>query len=130
MSGLWLRKDRLVHEGAKTLGASITNEPVSEVFKVTPGGANEAMRVDLVVSDVTASTGITAKLQQKIVDSFSDVATVSITGNGTFTILINARNDSAGYYSLLPLSNLGRVVISTGAGDAVTVDNVYVTMED
>jgi hypothetical protein len=129
MAGLWLRDDKLAKKSSIEVGAS-ASEVVTEEFKLTPGAANNAMRVDVVASSVTASTGITAKLQQKVAGTYSDVATVSVTGNGTFSILLNGRDTGASYFSLLPLSNLARVLLTTGAGDTATIDNVYVTMED
>jgi hypothetical protein len=131
MAGLWKRSNEITNSSGVTVGASATVAVTKEV-RVTPGGANEALRVDVVCSSVTASSGITAKLQQDIAGTWTDVTglSVAVTGNGTFSFLMNARSTAAGYFSSLPLSNKVRLVMATGVGDAVTVDAAYITMED
>jgi len=131
MAGIWKRNDEVFGGASVSLGASETNTVVSKHFLLTPEAALSALRVDIVASSVTASAGITAKVQQRVADSWVDVTglSVAITTAGTVTILMNGRDSTAGVFAVLPLSNTARVVVSTGAGDAVSIDNVFVTME-
>lgn len=108
---------------AQTVGASQTDQVVSKIYPITAGGSiHHAVVLD--VSAVTAATGITAKLQTGIGSTWQDSKTVAITGNGRFYIKLLA--EAAGDQTYLPLLRNGRVVITTGAGDSVTVDAVNV----
>lgn len=112
------------------VGASQTN------FVVSGEGAQDSFniqipfltsfRLDLVCSAVTVTTAITAKLQTRFSsqESWVDSKTASITGNGVATISL--LDTVAGDQSFLPLRPLARVVITTGASDAVTVDAIWV----
>lgn len=110
---------------AVTLGASVTNQQVGEECGLSAGGAIR-LRVDLKVSAVTAGAGITAKLQQKSLDAWSDLAStnasVAITTAGEVSIklLVERSADQAD----MPLKKQVRVVLTTGAGSAVTVDKI------
>jgi hypothetical protein len=130
MSGLWRKDERILNGQSQLVGASATNQEVSQVFRITPEGAKDAMRIEVGASLVTSTTGITAKLQHFVNNAWTDVASVAITVNGFASILINGRDTASGYFSQLPLGNKGRVVISSGVGDTVTIDSVLVTMED
>lgn len=112
---------------APTVGASITEKPIAEFSSDFESSLH--FRCDLVVSSVTASTGITVKLQDKALggayeDLSSANASVSITGNGTFSIVLLVER-SADQVDL-PIKKSCRLVVTTGAGDAVTFDNISV----
>jgi hypothetical protein len=112
---------RLVGDSSVVIGASETNTPVTLPTRAINVAA---LRISIKVSSVTASAGITAKLQDSSFEGvWNDVASaeVNITANGIFEIVMNP-DDSA-----LPLRDRLRVVVSSGAGDAVTVDSVVAT---
>lgn len=111
-----------------TLGASVSNSVVSKEFRITAGGAAKLV-LALKASSVTAGAGITAKLQTAM-NSYTwvDSKTVSVTGNGEFYIKLLAENSSDQTY--LPLLSKGRLVVTTGAGSAITIDSCYVLVED
>lgn len=114
-----------------TVGASESEASVSKDTGLSAGGALEGFRIMMKVSSVTASTGITAKVQQRTLDAWTDLAgsnaSVSITGNGEFLIkqlaLISADQPN------FPLSKQIRVVCTTGAGDTVTFDEMVILQE-
>jgi hypothetical protein len=85
---------------------------------------DEAMLIDIVATDVTVGTAISAKLQDSSglnnlgVQDWHDVATVSITADGVFTI------DAAG--ASRKVRPLCRVIILLGAGDECTITSIRV----
>lgn len=87
-------------------------------------------RADIVCSSVTVTTGITAKVQidpaatNNYVDLASGNASVSITADGVFSIKLNIQR--AADQADLPLAKPCRILITTGAGDAVTIDKIYI----
>lgn len=107
-------------------GASLTNQPVTKEYRISAGGALNCV-LKVVASSTTVSTGITAKLQTALGSDWVDAKTVTISGNGAFYIKLQAA--VAGDQAYLPLLNRGRVVLTTGAGDAVTIDSVDVLQE-
>ena len=124
MSNGWAPKN-VVKSGLAAIGASQTNLAISNDFGISAQGACQGMVIAVAVSGVTVGAGITAKLQSGISGTFVDSKSVSITGNGTFYIKLLAANSSdASTY--LPLLTGGRVVVTTGAGSACTIDAVYV----
>lgn len=116
-------KNYLLNGAAQSVGASATAQAVTPTFTITAGDSKNLL-VKVVASGVTSTTGITAKLQ----DSFDggttweDAGEVDITTDGNFEIEHDAGEATTGV-----LWNLGRVVATTGTGDAVTVDAVYVS---
>ena len=120
----WKSNDELLGGASVAVGASETDTPVSEVFFVEDPNS---MLVELTCSGVTVTTGITAKLQESMdKTNWSDKSAtgqVAISANGRFFIRLSAYNDSN---SDMPLADALRVVVSSGAGDAVTVDSVKV----
>jgi hypothetical protein len=80
-------------------------------------------RVDIKVSAVTVVGSVTAVVEQLILGTWMSVKTLAITTTGNKVIAINETQD----YAILPLSGPLRVsVISTNAGDKLTVDNIVV----
>ena len=111
----------------KVIGASVTNEPITTNFRLTTGGATDSLVIKITAASVTAGAGITAKLQSAIDNTFVDAKTVSVTGNGDFYIKLN--NAVSADQAFLPLLSVGRVVVTTGAGSALTITDVQVVME-
>lgn len=110
-----------------TVGASETNLPIAEFS--TDWESSLHFRLDMVCSSVTVGAGITAKLQDRAFGgSYEDLssanASVSVTGNGTFsiTLFIERTADQVD----LPIKKSCRLVITTGAGSAVTFDNISI----
>jgi hypothetical protein len=110
------------------LGASVTNRVISKEIALTSGGSQN-LRIDLKVSGFTLGAGITVKLQHKSIDSWSDLAganaSVAITANGEFSItqLMVRSADQPN----MPIKKQVRVLVTTGAGSAVTVDAIRVS---
>lgn len=110
-----------------TFGASQSNQQVSEEAGLYAGGAIHGFRVDFKVSGVTAGTGISAKLQQRTIDAWSDLAganaSVAITADGEYSLkqlaLISADQPN------FPIKKMIRVLVTTGTGSAVTFDEMY-----
>lgn len=106
------------------VGNSVTARPLTKSLRVEEAG--QFILIDIIVSGVSGGAG-TVKLQDSS-DGFTtagnDVSgkTVTISGNGTFTIKVYATQDEA----ILPLRNSMRLVATTGAGDAFTVDEIRI----
>lgn len=118
--------DSLVASTSVIVGASATNTPISREYAISAGGSlHHVVVIDC--ASVTVSAGITAKLQTAVGSTWQDSKTVTISGNGRFYIKLSA--ETAGDQTFLPLLSRGRVVITTGAGDAVTVTDVNILQE-
>lgn len=120
--------------GSTAVAASTTNAPISKVFPISATGGNTGIRIEVLVSTATSAAAITAKLQHAVSQSdpiaWSDVASVAVptTASSTYySIILNAcdATDSP----LFPLRPNGRVVVTTGVGDSVTVTDVRVIQE-
>lgn len=123
----WSADDRSLAIGtSKVVGASQSNLVISREYPITAGGSIHHV-VKIVASSVTVSAGITAKLQSAIGSDWQDSKTAVISANGIVYIKLNA--ETAGDQTFLPLLNKGRVVITTGAGDAVTIDSINILQE-
>lgn len=125
----WIPKNKVDGVGPITVGASQTDSPISDVFIITAKGALNSVYA-IKTTAATVATGITAKLQTAIgVEAFVDSKTVAITGTpGMFYIKLQQSLIADQVY--LPLLSRGCIVITTGAGDSVTVSAVYVIVED
>lgn len=116
-----------LRKAVPTVGASETNLSITEFAADFESSIN--FRADIVCSAVTVATGITVKLQHRAVGgSFEDLtsanASASITGNGTFSIVLHVQR--AADQADLPVRKQCRLVVTTGAGDAVTFDEITV----
>lgn len=133
MSGGYTAEDMAI-ASSTTVGASQTNSAISKPFVITAYGATKAIRVEVLVSAVTVAVGVTAKLQHAVkrdgdTATWADVAggSAALTTTGYASIILNAcdSTDSPAF----PLRPNGRVVVTTGAGDSVTVTEVQVIQE-
>lgn len=121
-------RDILLDATQQVVGASQTKQVVSEVLRIY-----QPMRIiiDIACSDSTVATGITAFLQdssdESTWNSKGSEGQVSITGDGTFSIVLLAENSSD--QAELPLRPFIRVAIDSGAGDTVDIDKVVVSYE-
>lgn len=119
----WVSK--LLQGAAQAVGASATDTAVSENWTPTYLDC-ERLLVAVKASSVTASTGITAMVEQSpdggTTWADSKSAGVAISGNGWIYIRVNPQTSG----DTVPLAPLLRVTVTTGSGDAVTVDDVRV----
>lgn len=119
----------VVKDGAsQVVGASATNQVVSNVFPMSTQDSLYFL-AKIVCTTVTAAAGITAKLQESwngaTWEDVGNRAQVSVTTDGNFEISILATDSSDA--AQLPIWALGRIVVTTGAGDAVTVTEVWIS---
>jgi hypothetical protein len=117
----------LKNGAAQALGASQTAKPVSEEFIVTAEGSHSCL-IGLKVSGYNGT--VTAKLQHSLLGgdlaNWRDDGTVSITAAGWFYIDHFAYAVNNGNTIKYPIGCLGRVVVTTAAGAAVTVERCIV----
>lgn len=121
MANGWSAQEVQLPVSATTLGASVSNIPVTKEYRISAGGAKD-MVLKITASAAVVGAGITAKLQTAIGSDWVDSKTVAITTAGTYYIKLLA--EASGDQTYLPLLNLGRVVLTTGAGSSVTVSKV------
>jgi hypothetical protein len=114
--------DRVL-SGGISVGASETNKVVSQEFPITRAGSLNLV-IAIKTSSTTVTNAITAKLQTGLQANWEDAKTVSITGDDWFFIKLNV--EVAGDQTYLPLLPQGRLVVTTGADDAVTFDAIHV----
>ena len=117
----------LLNESNQAVGAAATDRALSREFPISAKGSLNLL-VGLKCASVTVGGGITAKLQSSILGGaeadWLDGNTVSITGNGWFYIRMNVQ--VAADQAKLPLADVGRLVLTTGAGSAATVTEAYI----
>ena len=110
------------------VGASETDTVISNLISLSDEDST-AFNVDITTSGTYVT--VVAKLQDRASNSadWVDNKTVTITGAGTDTISLLPDNgtDTSGDRAFLPLRPQVQVVISTGAGAAVTVTDVRVS---
>lgn len=126
MANGYVVEDVVKNGASVVLGASETDTVVSNTIRMSAEDS-KFMLIRLAVDTTTVATGITANLQHSwdggtTWEDLGSGAQVSITGDGTFQI----EHDYAASNNSLAWP-LARVVVSTGAGDAATVDNVYIS---
>lgn len=105
---------RLLGGVSQTVGNSETNTPVSREYKISESDAdNHLIRVKC--SSTTGSPTIKLQHTWSVDDGFVDVSGATTTAaDGTVEIATTG-----------PIWPWARVVITTGGGDATTVDQVY-----
>lgn len=106
------------------VGASVTAQELGTSGLSSLGA--KSLRVHIKAEDVTVATGITVRLQQLVFSTWSNLASanssVSITADGNYVIRMD--NIRSADQADMPLSKQIRVVITTGAGDAVTISGL------
>ena len=126
MAGYGMSDNNTPDSGAVTVGASETNTVVSRTKRISADDSLELM-VRVKSSSVTVTNAVTAKLQHRWSEDedwslVGSQAQVSITGNGWFGFKVSVRNSTD--EAQLPLAPLARLVVTTGVGDAATIDQV------
>jgi hypothetical protein len=116
----------IIKSGAPvSVAASQTNSVVSEVVQLSTTTAR-ALVVELNLSAITVAAAVTAKIQHSMDGTtFADVGTpgnlaLTTTGLKYIDLLDTLAADAA----VMPVRPYMRVVITTGAGDSVTVSNI------
>lgn len=117
----------LKNQSSVIFGAGVTAVAASEEFRISHAGSLNLL-VGIKCASVTAGAGITAKLQSSFYGQadadWQDGNSVSVTGNGWFYIRMSIQVSSD--QTKLPLADVGRIVVTTGAGSAATVTAVEV----
>lgn len=122
--------DRRLKTPTLTLGASVTNEPVSNEIALTSQGSKN-LRVDVVTSAVTAGAGITLKLQHRSgnFEAWADLAganaSAAVAAAGTSSLRQNV--EVAADQPNMPIKKMVRVVATTGVGSALTINEVRIS---
>lgn len=129
----WTPKDRILGGLAAQSGV-VTNQPVSKIINTTASGSRN-IRIDVKVSSVTQVGTLTLKLQGAITGAETFVDLAGANASATFTadgiVSLTQNIEIAADQPNMPLLPALRVVLTTtNAGDAVTIDNVWVTQED
>lgn len=111
----------------QTIGASTTTAITSE-FRISHAGSQNIL-VGVRCTGVTVGSGITLKLQSSIYgtggnEDWIDGNTATVSGNGWFYIRMNVQN--ATDQAIMPLADVGRVVVTTLGGAALTVNEVSI----
>lgn len=119
--------DSVISQFGGAKAQNLTDDPVSKSFPISADGAKNIL-VGVLVSDVTVATAISLKLQSSLQVSDSSAwrtaKTASVTVDGWVYLSLNV--EAAGDQSVLPLGPAGRVVVTTGAGDSLSIDAVIV----
>lgn len=125
----WLSKNILPDTGATAVSASTTAGVVSKEFPITAKGALN-MVIAVTATSATVTTAISAILQTKVsgIDAWVSAKSVSITADGNFYIKL--QTTVSGDQTHLPLGDVGRVVVTTGADDVVTISKVVHVQEN
>ena len=121
----WWPSDELKKGGA-ILGASETDTPISEEFKITAGGS---MNLRIAVEATSITGTLTLKLQDSVGGSsgWRNLKTFTISGSGAANRAYLSLNiEVAADQTYLPLLSKARVVASTGVGEALNVAFVRV----
>lgn len=128
MNGWSTKSQNLVKKGLAPISGAVTAQAISEPFSITAGGALNFV-LACKVSGVTAVGTINIAMQSGIEDTFSAVkSSANVTTNGW--VFIRASIHVTADQSVLPLLTTGRAVVTTtNAGDAITIEKVYMIQE-
>jgi hypothetical protein len=89
-----LAKEVSKNKRANTIGASLTNAAITDIFRQTAGGSVLGFRADILVGVVGVTTAITAKHQHSNLPGlWTDAKTVSITASTDTAATANATTD-------------------------------------
>lgn len=130
MANSYTPQDMRLVSPTKVLGASLTNEQISREIGLSYDGSLN-FRVDVITSAVTAGAGISLKLQMRSgnFEAWADVAganaTVAVAAAGSVSMRQNV--EVAADQVNMPLKKQIRVVATTSAGSAVTINEVRVS---
>lgn len=124
MTDSWTVRDRSLSLPV-VLGAAENSVPVSSAFPLNAQAALGGLVVAVVCDGVTSADKVEVTLQSQMQGlGWVDVKSVAVATDGVVYIKLNSRDASDS--SLFPLLSIARVVASTGSGDALTVNKVYV----
>jgi hypothetical protein len=124
MSNVWHPNDNAL-SSSYVVAASQTDAPVTKPFTITAPGAKHLI-VCLTASAVTGTVDV--KLQTSVGDTSwvdSKATTIAAAGRCYIKLAIEIAADQ----TYLPLLSRGRVVVTTGVGEDITISNVYVIQQ-
>jgi hypothetical protein len=122
MSNGWSPVEHVLRAGI-SIAASQTEAPISGEFRVTAGGAHEAMVI--VIAGTAAGGAVDLKLQTAVNgNAWTDVKATTLTGAGVAYIRLLA--EAAADQAVMPLLSKCRVVATTGGGESIVVDSLLV----
>lgn len=113
-------------EGTSVLSANMSAAQVGSDFSLTCGGATKGLVIGIKCSSIAGM--VTFQLQTGIFDTLANVSgknVVASTGWNYIKIHHNATGDAA----LLPLLDVGRMVVTTDGSGAGTIDQLVVLQE-
>lgn len=128
----WTPKDKK-QAGLQPVSGIVTDTVIGS-FAPTAGGSKN-LRVDVKVSSVTQVGTLTLKIRGAVTGSDTFTALAGVNASQTFTadgiVSLTQNIEIAADQANMPLlPTLQITLTTTNAGDAVTVDNVWVTQED
>lgn len=107
--------------------ANLSASPISKNFPISADGSKNLL-IGVQVSDVTAASGITVALQSSVnpkSNAWRTAKTSSpVSADGWVYLSMNI--EVAGDQANLPLGPTGRIVVTTGAGDELTIVDAVV----
>jgi hypothetical protein len=120
----------LLNDTAQAVAASQSAQAVSREFQLSSAGASHGIRIEVNVSAITVAAAISYKLQSSPVGGkdavWSDVdgtnAKSTLSATGWTSLIASPWNTNLA--TKFPLRAFCRVVVTTGAGDSVTVSDV------
>lgn len=115
-------------QGSVDVVAEQDDQVISREFAISSSGSRNIL-VGVRCTDVTSTNAITLTLQSSLAGSsgeadWLDGNTATVTADGWFYIRMNV--EDADDQAKLPLGDVGRVTVTTGADDLVTVHEVLV----
>lgn len=131
MSGGWTGQNVLLGNTNQAIAGIVTAQVISKEFAITHGGATEAFRIDLTCSAAAVTGSITVALQTKVNGSWvTNSYFVDTVANGETSSLITMHNSVLADAAELPLTDRGRIVVTTThADDEITVTALKVYQE-
>jgi|JI8StandDraft_1071087.scaffolds.fasta_scaffold700891_1 hypothetical protein len=109
----------------QSIGENETDLQIGAAFPITGDGMN--LRIDLRVSGVVVASGISIEVQDSLVDDgageplWRDVGglATTVTTDGLVSLNSGSSLQSSG-----PLGSIARLIVTTGAGDELVVEEV------
>lgn len=118
----WAPKSEL-KSGLSAIGASQSNVQVSNEFRLTAGGASQALAIVVKLSGFSGT--VTAAFETGTGDYWESVSTGIAMASGYNVIRYNMPTNAAD----MPFLAKGRILLSTAAASGCTVDDVQIIQE-
>jgi hypothetical protein len=121
----WSPKD-IKQSGTATLSANMSASPVGSSFPLSAGGATKGLVIAINLSGVAGT--VTFQLQTGIGSDFSNVTGKTVAGSNGWNY-IKLHSGVSGDAALMPLLDVGRLVVTTDGSGAGTINSLYVLQE-